>query len=72
MTSSRWTLPADGDSLQASLAKMLQLELAPQSSIDPSYIRRTSAIDDSPFFVSVGGEVRKELPRIVEPRSGIL
>ncbi|ORY92708.1 SNF2 family N-terminal domain-domain-containing protein [Leucosporidium creatinivorum] len=57
---------------KASLAKMLQRELAPESAIDASFLLRTNAIDSSTFYVSVRGEVRREPPREVEPRSGIL
>lgn len=58
--------------LQASLAKMLQRELAPERAIDPSFILRTTPFDSSSFYVSVRGEVRRDPPREVEPRSGIL
>lgn len=58
--------------MQASLGKMLQRELAPQRTIDPCCILRNSIINDSTFFVSSRGEVAQEPPRVEEPKSGIL
>lgn len=51
---------------------MLQRELAPQWTVDPSYLRCTSAIDGSSFWLSVDGQVAVEPPEVLEPPSGIL
>lgn len=52
---------------------MLQRELAPQWTIDPSYLLRKSPINGSSFYISCrGNDVVKEPPRILEPKSGIL
>ncbi|KAK4046998.1 hypothetical protein OIV83_005684 [Microbotryomycetes sp. JL201] len=56
----------------ASLAKMLQRELAPQYTIDPAFIKRTSSIDNSDFWLSVRGVVMREPPYVLEPKAGIL
>ena len=57
---------------QASLAKMLQRELAPQYTVDPSYLQRQSPIDGTAFWLSVDGEVTLDPPQYLEPTSGIL
>jgi hypothetical protein len=51
---------------------MLSRELAPQRSIHPSYLGRSSPADGSSFYVSVKGAVRREPVYVTEPKSGIL
>lgn len=51
---------------------MLQREIAPQYTVDPSYIYRESAINGENFWITVEGDVAVDPPRCLEPPSGIL